>query len=224
MFRSAIDQIRTAYLSPTDTIVEAESAIRQASNAIYCIAGCQSFFTLVFYLAGTEQTIYDFFIDVPVMLCAAVFLRTRKSRGAALILFLLAAGIAAVTISNRVGTTGSGGRNLVIAAFFLLIAYRGLVTTWAYHRLGRSVALWKNILRTNLLFLAIFAVSMVVLVMGLHHLYLDTSDSPSDEALGMLMLTLIWASLILTAAIQKNRWPFAHFPEEIALPEDINDE
>lgn len=118
------------YFSAIHSRDEADEAIRDCSRGFFLVAG----------LTGAAGLFLGpgMLLDAALVGGLALWLRSRASRAAAVLLLVLAVAGLAGTVMARLGMT-EGGRNVFLAVLTLGMAWRSVVATRALSRLGQVV-------------------------------------------------------------------------------------
>ncbi|MDD4954678.1 MAG: hypothetical protein PHP17_01370 [Candidatus Omnitrophica bacterium] len=146
--KDKITGFKKAWFGAITTKDEAIRAIKEATSGFYAVAVIDiliGIFLWKFYVV--EGIIY---------LVIATILRLLKSRGAAIILFLISIAAIISTAGNFVSKTPSGGRNIFLALIILGASIRAIQATYKFHkfpecaadckRLGKFMLIWGAIL------------------------------------------------------------------------------
>jgi hypothetical protein len=183
-----------------------DGTIAQLRRAWYVVAALQAALQLlrVWLSEGAAPDLVD-----PII-CAlgGYFLGARKSRAVAVLLFLYALAVGAVTL-GAMGGGSRGGTGVIMALVVVGIGWRGLQATWTYHRVNELRTAWKHVL-------AISGVALVAsLFMFAAFVFFEIWQPQyvGDETLmGVLVVAAILLSVLAVMWPLTRRYPFA-YPE-----------
>jgi hypothetical protein len=108
--------------SSIDTREEALKMCKDAALGFFFVAALQG--ALGFFLMPSML------IDAVILGLLAFFLMKSQSRAAAVLLLLVSAGQATVTLLNRLGVTQMGGKNIILAVIMVIAAVRAVEATF----------------------------------------------------------------------------------------------
>jgi len=108
--------------TPIKTHEEALKTVRDSAIAFFVLAGIQGLIGV--FLAPS------ILMDAAVIVVLGLILMKWRSRVAAVLLLVLSLGEAIVTVLNRIGSTSSGGTNMILAAIMVITAIRAVEATF----------------------------------------------------------------------------------------------
>jgi hypothetical protein len=113
---------RKGWLSKIESRADALKVVKDSSMAFFVVAAIQAALS---FLVGSSVL-----IDASIYAIGGFFLRRFNSRAAAMVLLLLAALSAGVTVANRLGENLGGGNNVFLAFIVLWAAIRAVEATF----------------------------------------------------------------------------------------------
>ncbi len=111
--------------SKIETREDALKIVKDTSTAFFVVAGLQ---TAASFILG-----FSILFDAAIYAAGGFFLRRFRSRGAAVVLLLLALVGFGVTLGNRFGANLGGGNNIVLSVIVLWAAVRAVDATFKLH-------------------------------------------------------------------------------------------
>jgi hypothetical protein len=111
--------------SKIETREDALKTVHDASLGFLFVAGLQGVLGLVIAPA--------LLIDALVLGSLGLILMKWHSRGAAVLLLIVSAAQAGVTVLNRFGVTASGGKNIFLAVLMVAVGVRAVEATFKLH-------------------------------------------------------------------------------------------
>ena len=144
-------------------------------------------------------------IDPIICALGGSFLGARKSRAVAVLLFLYALAVGAVTL-GAMGGGSRGGTGVIMALVVVGIGWRGLQATWTYHRVNALRTAWKHVLAIS--GVALVASLFVFAAFVLFEIWLP--QYVGDETLmGVLVVAAILFTVLAVMWPLTHRYPFA---------------
>lgn len=191
---------RSGWLSPINSVADADAVLSELRKALYVVAALQGVFGA--FLATRGGTL-EFVGDVAFCLFAAFLLPRTRSRGLAVFVLVWAVGGAGVTLAARFGKA-SGGRNVFLALLVVGLTVRGVLATMRYHRLRGSRVWWRNVAIVTSLYVAAAVVVFVAGVIGFA-ISEAIGFEWSDAATGMWLMWFTGLSA-LVIYLASRRW------------------
>jgi hypothetical protein len=184
------------------TTNEANEAIAICYKGFYALAVIQgALITLSVYFTDSG---YANLLDPLLMVGLAWLVQHRYSRSAALTLLGYALLVGVLTVSARIGLPLADfeGRNVVLAALAVYVAYKGVQGTFRYHQLFGSKIIWRNVIVKYAMIVAYNVAASGILVLASLHPVLETwLLTLSDLVLGSILLAML-LSLTMAGAFK----------------------
>jgi hypothetical protein len=108
--------------SSIDTREDALKMCKDAASGFFFVAALQG--AIGFFLMPSML------VDGVLLAVLAFFLMKSQSRAAAVLLLLVSAGQATITVLNRLGLAQMGGKNIFLAVIMLIVAVRAVEATF----------------------------------------------------------------------------------------------
>ncbi|CAM4527574.1 MULTISPECIES: hypothetical protein [Myxococcus] len=198
----------TSFTSPITSADDADKALKDASKALWFIAGLQTLALLVlaFLAKGDSAKHIGGLVDALILAVGAYFLPRRRSRALAVVVLLLASVGLVTTVLNRMGASLSGGRNIWLGLALVAISVSGVRAAFAYHRYVPSRAQLGNIALVVVLTSVYAAITLVATLIVAA--VLGLSDDQASIAAVLTMVAVLTAGYAGTLPFVRHR-PFA---------------
>lgn len=186
----------------TDDNVDA--TIKNLAGSWYALAVVQAVVLtiLVFAQGYSAAQLVDPFAAA----AGGYFLRSRKSRALAIVLFLYSLFILATTVAARLGA-GQGGTNIILAIIVAYVGWRGIPATWFYQHRRCAEVRWGPTILISLatvgcVLACIFGVAIALAVA-------EQMGTPASKAVSEFSYAAaeFFPAVLLIAALTL-RWPF----------------
>jgi hypothetical protein len=177
-----------------DSKESALKVIRESAYVFWGVAGLMAVIGAVAHM--------NLWLDVGLDAVLAAFLFYRRSRPAAVLLFILSLGQAVVTIASRLGYQwGSGGNNVILAALVVLASISAVRGSFAYHSFAKKdgsmepkvYSMKRAVLREAIIFIVVIVAGFVGLI--------QYGINQSDESLGGIVITALGYIIYLVVRI-----------------------
>ena len=178
-----------------------DATLATLSTAWYVLAALQSLVIGIQILGGAQPSAD--LMDPVLCVVGGYFLRRRKSRVLAVLLFVYALLVLAVTTAALIGVT-PGGRNIALAGVMVVVGWRGIRATIIYARENRLRLRWLRVLAVSgaaLLAAAVFFAVASILVVSIF------PDMNEDSA-GLLIVAPALFSYLVTVGTLSMAFPF----------------
>jgi hypothetical protein len=190
---------------PIDSEHEASAVLSELRKPWYGYGALQALLTIFLWWKGTGSL--GGVADGLVCILAGYFLPRTRSRVFAAALFVYVLGCAALTIAARFGAA-AGGRNVFLAAIMVLVGFRGIQATRAYHRAVGSTTVWRNVAIVTALFALATALALAGCIAAMVGLQIIRGRELSDDATGSLGLVAVSLAFGLVHLLARRRLPF----------------
>ncbi|WP_426745565.1 hypothetical protein VZQ01_32250 [Myxococcus faecalis] len=197
-----------SFTSPISSAEDADKVLKEASKALWFVAGLQTLILLVlaFLAEGDSARHINGLTDALILAVVAYFLPRRRSRALAIGGLLLASAELATTVLNRMGAAFPGGRNVWLGLALVAVSVSGVRAAFAYHRYVPSRAQPGNIALVVVL-TSVYAVITLVAAFVLA-VVLGLSDDQSGFAAVVAVVIVLTAGYAGFLPFVKHR-PFA---------------
>lgn len=165
-----------------------DGTIRQLAKAWYFVAALQA--ALQIFLVWVSAAVSANLVDPLICALGGYVLGARKSRAVAVLLFIYALAVGAMTLAARGGAT-SGGTNIVLALVVVVVGWRSVQAAWMYHKLNGLRTAWKHVV-------AISSLAAVVSVIMFAAVVLSQVWMPQYMGNGTLTFLIEVATILLS--------------------------
>jgi hypothetical protein len=192
-------------VNPIDSEEAASTVLSELRKVWYGYGALQTVLALFLWSSGSGSLAS--LADGMMCVLAGYSLPSTRSRVLAWSLFVYAFGCAALTVSAHFGAS-QGGRNVILAAIMIVVGFRGIQATRAYHRAVGSVTVPRNVAVVTALLVLTTGVVLVGSIVGLVGVQILRGGRPvSDDALGSVVMIALLLAIGGVHLLTRRRLP-----------------